>query len=205
MAQYSAPTRIVPIFSPLDYPLTQVLTGVTDLTTLQEDITALQDQVDTLAVNVVNQGYVTTTTYTDIVEPIGTNTPLLLGNVMPVNLKENWIVTVNIDITAVGGSDSNIGKLYIWWNNSATTYNSAWNNLSVCDFKDTIASSFNFTFFKTTTTSSSSSPCYVWYAFFDVQGGVTPVIGEFTTLYYPVGQTQYTNSCLVGFPDYMLT
>jgi len=204
MALYNAPSRIVPIFSPLDYPLVEK-SGGTSLTTLQENIVNLQDQVNILAENVVRQGYLTTTNYTAIVEPTGVNTPLLLGNVMPINLTENWIVTVNVDITAIGPSDSNIGKFYIWWNNSATTYNSAWNNLSVCNFKDTIASSFNFTFFKTTTTSSQSAPCYVWYAFFDVQGGVIPVLGEFTTAYFPVGQTQYTNSCLVGFPDYTLS
>jgi hypothetical protein len=202
MAQYTAPTRIVPIFRPLDYPLTQVLTSTNDLVTLQSEIVTLQDEVDLLAGNIIKQGYLSTTYYTAINEPIDTNTPILLGNVTPINLTENWIVTVNIDITALGGSDSNIGKLYIWWNYSAVTYNQAWNNLSVCDYKDTIASSYNFTFFKTTTASSATVPCYVWYAFFDVQGGVTPVIGEVTTLYYPVGQTQYTNSCLVGFPDY---
>jgi hypothetical protein len=203
MAEYSSPTREVPIFNPTDYPASQSLTDIADLSYLQTQVANLQTQVDTLSDNLVKQGTVLTTNFTTIA-PFGTNTPLLLGNVMPANLTQNWIITVNIDITALGPSDSNVGKFYIWWNTSGTTYNAAYNNLSVCNFKDTIATSYNFMFFKPTT-SSISAPCYVWFAFFDVQGGVTPVIGEVTILYYPVGQTQYTNSCLVGFPDYTLS
>lgn len=205
MAEYTAPTRDVPIFNSRDYPYSQTISAADSLTNLQTEITNLQTQVDTLSDNLVRQGTVLTTNFTTIIEPFGTNTPLLLGNVMPANLTQNWIITVNVDITALGPSDSNVGMFYIWWNTSGTTYNAAYNNLSVCDFKDTIATSYNFMFFKTTTSSALSAPCYIWYAFFDVQGGVTPVIGEVTTLYYPVGQTQYTNSCLVGFPDYTLS
>lgn len=204
MALYSAPTRIVPIFNANDYPDTQLLTNEDDLTTIQGEIDALQIAVDALSTNITRQGTLFTTNYTEIATPYGVDTPVLLGSVMPSSLTENWIITVNVDITAIGGSDANIGNLYIWWNNSATTYNQAWNNLSVCAYRDTIATSYNFMFFKTNTTSSNSVPCYIWYAFFDVGGGVIPVIGEFTTAYYPIGQTQYTNQTLIGFPDYTL-
>lgn len=204
MAEYSAPTRKVPIFNPRDYPATQSLSGAADLSNLQTEITNLQDQVITLEENLAFQGLTLTTNFTSL-WPFGTNTPLLYGNVMPSVQVENWIITVNADITALGGTDSNVGQFYMWWNNSATTYNAAYNNLSVWDYKDTIATSFSFMMFKTNTSSSQTAPCYIWYYFSDVQGGVTPVIGQVTTAYFPIGQTQYTNSTLIGFPDYTLS